>query len=104
MKKFLPFLSLLNYKNLTGFKNLLGLLLFLSSTSISNAQSLLYELPENASKLYHAGNYVKALELYREIYKKDMADTKNTYYFGVCLIETFDFDNGIKTLEKISNK
>ena len=104
MKKFLPFLSLLNYKNLTGFKNLLGLLLFLSSTSISNAQSLLYELPENASKLYNAGNYVKALEFYREIYKKDMADTKNTYYFGVCLIETFDFDNGIKTLEKISNK
>lgn len=89
MKKFLPFLTL-------SF--------FLSSTSICIAQSLLYELPENASKLYASGNYVKALELYRDIYKKDLTDTKNTYYFGTCLIETFDFDNGIKTLEKISNK
>ncbi|MBE7442573.1 MAG: PD40 domain-containing protein [Flavobacteriales bacterium] len=70
----------------------------------ANAQKLHYELPDNASKLFVAGNYTKALELYREIYKKDMTDTKNGYHFGVCLVNTFDFENGIKTLEKVSKK
>jgi tetratricopeptide (TPR) repeat protein len=68
------------------------------------AQKLHYELPENAGKLFNSGNYTQALVLYRDIYKKDMADTKNGYHFGVCLIYTYDFDNGIKTLEKITNK
>lgn len=68
----------------------------------SSGQTLHYELPENASRLYNAGNYVKALELYRELYKKDFTNTKNGYYFGVCLINTYNFEDGIKTLEKIS--
>jgi tetratricopeptide (TPR) repeat protein len=69
-----------------------------------NAQKLHYELPENASKLYNSGNYVKALELYRSLHKKNMKDVKNTYYFGVCLINTHEYDDGIKTLEKIASK
>lgn len=76
--------------------------IFCSSTIY--AQKLHYELPENAGKLFNSGNYAKALELYRDIYKKDMADAKNAYHFGVCLIYTYDFDNGIKTLEKITHK
>jgi len=82
----------------------LYLVLFLLLAEITTAQKLHYELPENASKLFNAGNYVKALELYRDIYKKDLTNTKSAYYFGVCLINTFDFDDGIKTLEKIQNK
>lgn len=78
--------------------------LFVSLNNVSVAQKLHYELPENASKLYNSGNYVKALELYRDIYKKDLTNTKNAYYFGVCLIQTFDFDDGIKTLEKTSKE
>lgn len=84
--------------------NCLYLVFFLLLAEATTAQKLHYELPENASKLFQAGNYVKALELYRDIYKKDLTDTKNAYYFGVCLINTFDFDDGIKTLEKIHNK
>jgi WD40 repeat protein len=70
-----------------------------------HAQKLHYELPENASKLYNSGNYVKALEIYRSLHKKNLKDVKNTFYFGVCLINTHQYDDGIKTLEKIaSNK
>ena len=77
------------------------LLLFGSS---SHAQKLHYELPENASKLYHSGNYVKALELYRSLYKKDLTDVKNAYHFGVCLIYTHHYDDGIEMLEKLTSK
>jgi len=68
------------------------------------SQKLHYELPENASKLYNLGNYVKALELYRSLYKKDLTNVKNAYYFGVCLIHTHQYDDGIETLEKIASK
>lgn len=77
---------------------------FILSVSISYSQKLHYELPENASKLFNAGNYWKAIELYRDLYKKDLTDTKNAYYFGVCLIHTYQFDDGIDILEKLSNK
>lgn len=79
-----------------GFTPFLGNYLF--------SQKLHYELPENASKLYNAGNYVKALELYRTLHKKNLKDVKNSYFFGVCLINTHEYSDGINTLEKIATK
>ncbi len=87
-------------KNVARF---ISCLIILAFTSV-NAQKLHYELPENASKLYNAGNYWKALELYRDLYKKDLTDVKNAYHFGVCLIHTYQFNDGIETLEKVATK
>lgn len=68
------------------------------------SQKLHYELPENAGRLFNSGNYTKAKELYREHYKKNMLDISTTYHFGVCMIHTFEPENGIKMLEKITQK
>lgn len=79
-------------------------LILLTFYSISFAQKLHYELPDNAAKLYSMGNYYKALELYRTLYKKDLTNNKHAYHYGVCLIYTHHYKDGLEILEKISAK
>jgi len=49
-------------------------------------------------------NYIRAKELYRDIYKKDMTDVKVKYYFGVSLIHSYEVEDGIKMLESIAKE
>ena len=68
------------------------------------AQKLNYEISDNAGKMFDLGNYKRAKELYRSIYKDDLTDLKVKYLFGVCLIYTYEEEDGIKTLESIPKK
>lgn len=52
--------------------------------------------------MFELKNYQRAKELYRDIYKKDLTNTKVKYRFGVCLIYTYDRDDGIKILKEVS--
>jgi hypothetical protein len=66
------------------------------------SQKLNYEISDNPSRMFDLKNYQRAKELYREKYKEDLYDKKIKYYFGVCLIYTFEIEDGIKALESIS--
>jgi hypothetical protein len=52
--------------------------------------------------MFDLKNYQRAKELYREKYKKDLYNKKIKYHFGICLIYTFEIEDGIKALESIS--
>jgi tetratricopeptide (TPR) repeat protein len=67
-----------------------------------SAQKLNYEISDNANKMFELGNYQRAKELYRELYKKDLTNAKNKYRFGVCLVYTYDRVDAIKILEAIA--
>jgi len=86
-------------------KYLIHIFILISCLFISNgfiAQNLHYELPDNANKMFDLGNFLKAKELYRELYKKDLTNVKYKYRFGVCLLYTYERDDAIKTLEQVS--
>ncbi|MCO6499809.1 MAG: hypothetical protein J5I47_05455 [Vicingus serpentipes] len=68
----------------------------------SAAQKLNYEISDNAGKMFDLGNYQRAKELYRSLYKEDLTDVKNKYYFGVCLVYTYEPEDGIEILEAVS--
>ncbi len=81
------------------------LTLFLASILFSAnlfAQKLNYEISDNANKMFDLGNFQRAKELYREKYKKDLSDVKIKYRFGVCLANTYELSDAIKTLESVS--
>ncbi len=73
-------------------------------SSSAYAQKLHYENPEGAAKMFNLGNYKRAKELYREIYKKDLTNDKNKYYLAVCLVYTYEREDAIKMLESLTNK
>jgi len=81
---------------------LLFFLLFIVQFAFS--QKLHYELPENASKMYNNGNFLKAKELYRELYKKNQKNLEYKFRFGVSLINTYEWDDGVTMLEQVSKK
>jgi tetratricopeptide (TPR) repeat protein len=66
------------------------------------SQKLNYEISDNPSRMFELKNYSRAKELYREKYKKDLSDKKIKYRFGVCLVYTFEIEDGIKALESIA--
>ena len=66
------------------------------------SQKLNYEISDNPSRMFELKNYQRAKELYREKYKKDLSDKKITYRFGICLVYTYELEDGIKALESIS--
>ncbi len=66
------------------------------------AQKLNYENSDNASKMFDLDNFQRAKELYRVIYKKNMTNLKNKYRFGVCLVYTYELNDGIKMLEGVT--
>lgn len=80
------------------------LFLSLLIAQFSYAQKLNYEISENASKMFELGNYQRAKELYRDIYKKDLTNVKVKYRFGVCLIYTYERADAIKILKDVSLK
>ena len=67
-------------------------------------QKLHYELPDNANKMYSNGNFMKAKELYRELYKKHQNNTEFKFRFGVSLLNSYEWEDGIKMLEQVSKK
>jgi len=69
--------------------------------SSANAQKLNYEISDNPGKMFDLANYKRAKELYRSIYKNDLTNLKIKYRFGVCLVYTYEEEDGIKTLESI---
>lgn len=68
------------------------------------AQKLHYENSDNASKMFTMGNYKRARELYRDLYKKDLTNKKNKYFLAVSLVYTYDREDAIKMLEDLSKK
>ena len=66
------------------------------------AQKLNYEISENANKMFELKNYKRGKELYRDLYKKDSKNIKTKYRFGVCLVYTYERENGINFLEQVS--
>lgn len=82
----------------------LYLLVCLGIVQISVAQKLHYELPENASKMYNNGNFIKAKELYRDLYKKNQNNTEFKFRFGVSLLNSYEWEDGLKMLEEVSKK
>ncbi len=84
------------------FKHYLVFLVFTLLLSDGFTQKLNYEISDNANKMFDLGNFQRAKELYREKYKKDLTDAKVKYKFGVCLVNTYELADGIKTLESIS--
>jgi len=71
-------------------------------TNVVLSQKLNYEISDNPSRMYELKNYARAKELYREKYKKKLSDKKIKYRFGVCLVYTFELEDGIKVLESIA--
>lgn len=82
---------------------LLILLLTIIVQSVA-AQKLLYELSDNASKMYNSKNYLKAKELYRELYKNNQKNLDYKFRFGVSLLFTYEWDDGVKILEEVSKR
>lgn len=79
-------------------------MLALIQSSIFYGQKLHYENSENASKMYNNGNYQRAKELYRDIYKKDLTNTKNKYYLAVCMVYSYEREDAISHLESLIGK
>ncbi|GAB4254779.1 MAG: hypothetical protein Kow0079_11260 [Vicingaceae bacterium] len=68
------------------------------------AQKLHYELPDNANKMYENGNYLKAVELYRELYKNHPSNTKYKFRYGVSMLYAFNYDEALNILEQACKK
>ena len=85
-----------------NFKNFISIILFCLIANELFSQKLNYEISDNPSRMFELKNYQRAKELYREQYKKDLSDKKIKYRFGVCLVYTYELENGIKALEFIS--
>jgi tetratricopeptide (TPR) repeat protein len=79
-------------------------LFYLFVLPLLHAQKLNYEISDNPGKMFELQNYQRAKELYRDIYKKDLTNTKIKYRFGVCLVYTYDRDDAIKILKDVSLK
>ncbi|MCW8897828.1 MAG: hypothetical protein OQJ96_09500 [Flavobacteriales bacterium] len=80
------------------------LLLSALTAQVLLGQKLHYELPDNANKMYNNGNFMKAKELYRELYKKHQNNTEFKFRFGVSLLNSYEWEDGIKMLEQVSKK
>ena len=80
------------------------LFVFMILSLAFNAQKLNYENSENAGKMFDLGNYKRAKEIYRELYKKDLTNVKNKYRFGVCLVYSYEREDAIKILESVSKE
>jgi len=85
--------------NLKGFILLFFILPFSNSYF---AQKLNYEISDNPNKMFDLGNFQRAKEIYRDQYKKNLTDEKIKYKFGVCLVNTYELDDGIKILESLT--
>jgi hypothetical protein len=85
-----------------NFKNFISIILFCLIANELFSQKLNYEISDNPSRMFELKNYQRAKELYQEQYKKDLSDKKIKYRFGVCLVYTYELENGIKALEFIS--
>ena len=85
-----------------NFKYFIFSLLFCLFINEVFSQKLNYEVSDNPARMFELKNYQRAKELYREKYKKDLSDKKIKYRFGICLVYTYEVDDGIKTLESIS--
>lgn len=85
-------------------KHKILIIFFFAITHSVIAQKLHYELPENASKMFNSGNYLKAKELYRELYKKNQNNLEYKFRFGVSMLYTYEWENGVKMLEEVSKK
>jgi tetratricopeptide (TPR) repeat protein len=84
------------------FRHSVIFLVFVLFSVNAFTQKLNYEISDNANKMFDLENYQRAKELYRDEYKKDLTDVKIKYKFGVCLVNTYELEDGIKILESIS--
>jgi hypothetical protein len=87
-----------------NFRHSFIFLVFVLFSVNAFTQKLNYEISDNANKMFDLENYQRAKELYRDKYKKDLTDFKIKYKFGVCLVNTYELEDGIKTLESLSNE